>query len=146
MNSIIDPNADVVWLTVGTTIEHGKPIDRAPKTDEDWAAVRHAALAVMEAGNLLMMPNRPVAPPGAGSLTPGVELTPEEIRALIDKNPAAWNVFAQALQNSVKPALAAVDAKDSQALFDAGANIDMSCENCHQVFWYPKAGAPAPTH
>jgi hypothetical protein len=57
-------------------------IDRAPKTDEDWAEVRRHALVVSEAPNLLMMHNRPVAPPGAPSLAPGIELTPEEIRSL----------------------------------------------------------------
>ena len=60
-------------------------------TDEDWAEVRRHALIVSEAANLLLMPDRPVAPPGAASLAPGVELTPEEIRALIDKNPDGWN-------------------------------------------------------
>ena len=61
--------------------------DHAPATDEDWAEVRRHALIVSEAANLLLMPDRPVAPPGAPSLAPGIELTPEEIRALIDKNP-----------------------------------------------------------
>ena len=140
MNSIIDPNVDVVWLSVGTTIERGKPIDRAPKTDEEWAGVRHAALIVAEAANLLMMPGRPVAAPGAGSLTPGVELAPNEVKALIDKNPAAWNVLAQALQESMAPALAAIDKKDATALFEAGERIDQACENCHTLYWYPNVG------
>jgi len=145
MNSVIDPNADVVWNAVRTTIERGRPTEHAPKSDEEWAEVRRAALIVTEGANLLMMPNRPVAPPGAGSLTPGVELAPEEVRALIDKSPAAWNLFAQGLQNAMAPALAAIDTKNSQALFEAGDKIDTACENCHQVFWYPNAGPSAPT-
>jgi hypothetical protein len=143
MNSVIDPSVDVVWNAVGSVIDHGRVTDRAPKTDEDWAEVRRHALVVSEAPNLLMMHDRPVAPPGAPSLAPGIELTPEEIRALIDKNPAGWYLFAQQLQDALKPALAAIDAKDSQALFDAGDKIDTTCENCHQVFWYPKAVASA---
>jgi len=140
MNSVIDPSIDAVWNSVGSVIDHGKVIDRAPTTDEGWAEVRRHALIVSEAPNLLMMHNRPVAPPGAPSLAPGVELTPEEIRSLIDKNPDGWNVFAQQLQDAMAPALAAIDKKDSQALFDAGGKIDTTCENCHSVFWYPKAG------
>jgi hypothetical protein len=143
MNSVIDPSADVVWLSVGTDIEHGRQTDRVPATDEKWAEVRRHALIVSEGANLLMMPGRPVAPPGAPSLAPGVELAPEEVRSLIDKNPPAWNLFAQQLQEAMKPALAAIDAKDSEALFAAGEKIDTTCENCHQVFWYPNAGAPA---
>ena len=144
MNSVIDPSADVVWNAVKTVIDHGRPTDHAPATDQDWAEVRRHALIVSEGANLLMMPTRPVAPPGAPSLAPGIELAPDEVRSLIDKNPAAWNLFAQALQDALTPALAAIDAKDSQALFAAGEQIDTTCENCHQVFWYPNAVAPAP--
>jgi hypothetical protein len=144
MNSVIDPSADVVWNAVRTVIDHGRPTDHAPATDQDWAEVRRNALIVSEGANLLMMPTRPVAPPGAPSLAPGIELTPEEVRSLIDKNRAGWNLFAQALQDAMTPALAAIDAKDSQALFAAGDKIDTTCENCHQVFWYPNAGASPP--
>jgi len=140
MNSVIDPSADVVWNSVKTVIDHGRPTDHAPANDQEWAEVRRHALIVSEGANLLMMPTRPVAPPGAPSLAPGVELKPEEVRALIDKNRAGWNLFANALQDSLTPALAAIDAKDSQALFAAGDKIDTTCENCHQVFWYPNAG------
>lgn len=141
MNSVIDPNVDVVWNAVKTVIDHGKQNEHAPANDEEWAAVRHSALTVAEGANLLMMPGRAVAPAGAGSLAPGIELTPEQVRALIDKEPAVWNSFAQALQNSLLPALAAIDKKDAQALFEAGDEIDEVCEGCHQTFWYPQTGA-----
>jgi hypothetical protein len=140
MNSVIDPSVDVVWNSVKTVIDNGTT-DHAPTAEDDWAEVRRHALIVSEAANLLMMHNRPVAAPGAPSLAPGIELTPEEIRALIDKNPDGWNFYVQQLQDSLKPALAAIDAKNSQALFDAGEKIDETCENCHQVFWYPNAVA-----
>src|SRR4051812_6583679 len=140
MNSVIDPNVDVVWNAVKTDIDHGKQIEHAPANDEEWAAVRHSAMTVSEGANLLMMPGRAVAPPGAGSLSPGIELAPDQVRALIDKSPSGWNQFARALQDSLQPALAAIDKKDPQALFEAGDKIDEVCESCHQVFWYP---APA---
>ncbi len=142
MNSVIDPSIDVVWNSVATVIDNGMT-ERAPSSDEDWAEVRRHALIVSEAANLLLMPNRPVAPPGAPALAPGVELEPEEIRALIDKNRNGWNLFVLQLQDSLKPALAAIDAKNSQALFDAGEQIDTVCESCHQVFWFPNAVASA---
>jgi hypothetical protein len=144
MNSVIDPNVDVVWNAVKTVIDHGKPIEHAPANDEEWAAVRHSAMTVSEGANLLMMPGRAVAPPGAGSLSPGIELAPDQVRALIDKSPSGWNQFARALQDSLQPALAAIDKKDPQALFEAGDKIDEVCESCHQVFWYPEQGASAP--
>jgi len=141
MNSVIDPSVDVVWNAVKTVIERGRPTEHAPTTDEEWAEVRRNALVVAEAPNLLMMHTRPIAPPGAGSNAPGVELPPEEIRALIDKNPEAWDLFAQQLQDAMKPALAAIDKKDAQALLDAGDEIDTACESCHTTFWFPKATA-----
>ena len=144
MNSVIDPNVDVVWNSVKTVIDHGKPIEQAPKNDEEWAAVRHSAMTVAEGANLLMMPGRAVAPQGAGSLSPGIELAPDQVRALIDKSPSGWNQFARALQDSLQPALAAIDKKDAQALFESGDKIDEVCESCHQVFWYPEQGASAP--
>src|SRR3954468_16823827 len=67
MNSVIDPNVDVVWNAVKTDIDHGKPIEHAPANDEEWAAVRHGAITVSEGANLLMMPGRAVAPQGAKS-------------------------------------------------------------------------------
>ena len=144
MNSVIDPNVDVVWNAVRTEIDHGKPIEHAPANDEAWAATRHSALTVAEGANLLMVPGRAVAPPGAGSLSPGIELAPDEVRALIDKNPSGWNQFARALQDSLQPAIDAIDKKDTQALFEAGDKIDEVCESCHQVFWYPAKSAAAP--
>lgn len=143
MNSVIDPSIDVVWNSVATIIDDGRMTDRAPATDEDWAELRRHALIVSEAANLLLMPDRPVAPTGAPSLAPGVELAPEEIRKLIRENPEGWNLYVQALQDSLKPALTAIDAKNAQALFDAGEQIDTTCENCHQVFWFPNAVASA---
>jgi len=143
MNSVIDPNVDVVWNAVKTVIDHGKPIEHAPANDEEWAAVRHGAMTVSEGANLLMMPGRAVAPPGAGSLAPGIELAPDQVRALIDKSPSGWNQFARALQDSLQPAIAAIDKKDAQALFEAGDKIDEVCESCHQVFWYPAPGTSA---
>ena len=144
MNSVIDPSIDIVWDSVKTVIDDGRMTDHAPTTDEDWTEVRRHALIVSEAANLLLMPSRPVAPPGAAARAPGVELEPDEVRALIDENRDGWNFFVQQLQDSVEPALAAIDARDPQALLDAGEQIDTACENCHQVFWFPNAVASAP--
>ena len=70
----IDPNADVVWLAV-TTVQSAKgTVETKPRNDEEWTKVRHGAIALTEAANLLMVPGRHVARPGEKSETPGVEL------------------------------------------------------------------------
>lgn len=143
MTGVIDPSIDLVWNSVKTVIDDGRMTEHAPASDEDWAELRRHAVIVSEAANLLLMPGRPVAPPSAPASAPGVGLPPEEIRALIDGNQDAWNSYAQALQDSLTSALAAIDAKDPQALLVAGEDIDMRCENCHQVFWFPNAVASA---
>src|SRR5258706_6799363 len=143
MQSIIDPSADALWNAVGTIVdtEHGIQ-DLAPKTDEDWLDMRHAAVRIIEGGNLLMMPNRDSAPPGARSETPGVELEPAEIAALIRKNRRSFDGFAKELQSLGLEALKATERKDAAALLEIGARMENVCESCHQTFWYPPQTAP----
>jgi len=83
-----------------------------------------------------------VAPPGAGSLAPGIELAPDSSRADRQESQRLEPVRASP-QDSLQPAIAAIDKKDTQALFEAGDKIDEICESCHQVFWYPAPGASA---
>ena len=79
MLSIVDPSADVVWLSVTTIVDEKGLVETVPKTDEEWKKVRHGAIALAEAANLLKMPGRRVAQPGEKSETPGVELEPARV-------------------------------------------------------------------
>ena len=142
MQSVVDPNADVVWLSV-TTVQSAKgTVDSAPKTDEEWAKVRHGAIALTEASNLLIVPGRHVAKPGEKSETPGVELEPSEMEALILKDIPAFRMRAKALHDAGLAAVQAVDAKDAQKVFEVGEQIEQACENCHKHYWYPNEKIP----
>ena len=142
MQSVVDTNADVVWLSV-TTVHSEKGIEETkPRNDEEWAKVRHGAIALAEAANLLMMPGRHVARPGEKSETPGVELEPEEMETLINKDRAAWNSHALALHDAATEVLAAVDARDAEKVFEVGEHIERACENCHTQYWYPNEKIP----
>src|SRR5262245_50916298 len=145
MQSVVDPNADVVWLSV-TTVQSSKgTVETAPKTDEEWTKVRHGAIALTEAANLLIVPGRHVARPGEKSETPGVELEPSEMEALINKDIPAFRMRAKALHEAGLAALQAVDAKDAQKVFEVGEQIEQACENCHKQYWYPNEKiAPVP--
>jgi signal transduction histidine kinase len=92
----------------------------------------------MEASDLILIPGRHVAAPGEKEQDPNVNLAPEKIEALINSDRASWVKMAHDLHDSVLPALKAIDAKDAQALSDAGAGIDKACEDCHLKYWYPK--------
>jgi hypothetical protein len=92
---------------------------------------------IAEATNLLLMQGRRVAAPGSRSEWPGVDLEPEEIEALLSANPGAWSAFVSGLRESALVVLDAVDRRDVDALLVAGDGLDLACENCHVVFWYP---------
>jgi len=135
---MVDPSADVVWNAVATVTTESGMEDRAPRTDEEWLKVRHHALIVAEATNLLMVPGRHVAAPGERSDNPKVELHPEEIEKLIVDDPATWRSLASGLHDATLVALHAIDERKAAAVFDAGENIDKACEACHLHYWYPQ--------
>ena len=142
MQSVVDPNADVVWLAVTTVQSNKGTIETRPKTDEEWTKVRHGAVALMEASNLLMVPGRHVARPGEKSETPGVELEPSEMEALINKDLGAWRKRAHGLHEAGVAAIQAIDAKDANKLFEVGEQIERACEGCHSQYWYPNEKIP----
>lgn len=109
MESFIEPSADVIWLSVGTIVTAAGEEHIRPKTEEEWTNVRNAAVAVSEAGNLLMM----------------------EPRAL---DADEWMRLSQAMVDTGAEAIKAADAKDPDAMFEAGAQIYAVCSNCHAKY------------
>jgi cytochrome c556 len=142
MLSIVDPSADAVWLSVTTVQSSAGTVDTAPKNDEEWQKVRQGAVALTEAANLLMMPGRHVARPGEKSEAPGVELEPSEMEELITKDPASWQMRARNLHDAGVAVLSAIDARDSQKVFEIGEQIEVACESCHRQYWYPNEKIP----
>jgi hypothetical protein len=144
MESVIDTSADVIWGAVGTVVDKEGVHEAFPKTPEEWLEVRHAAIRIIEGGNLLMMPGREAAPAGAISEAPGVELEPAQITPLINQNRKSFDAFAAALQALGVEALRASAARDTALLLDIGARMENVCESCHQTFWYPAAKPSTP--
>jgi hypothetical protein len=143
MDSIIDPSADDIWNAVGTIVDKDLGVvETFPRTDEEWLDVRRAAVRIIEGGNLLMMPGREAAPAVTRSETPGVELEPAEMTALINRNRSGFNSFASALQAIGVEAMQASEAKDTDMLLEVGARMENVCESCHQTFWYPHESLP----
>lgn len=142
MVAIVDPSADVVWQSVYTEVSASGIEQITPQNDEGWANVRHGAIRLLEASNLLMMPGRHVARPGEKSEAPGVELEPEQMEVVIKKDRQAWNKHAKALHDVSLEMLQAIDASDTKAIFDLGEGLDTACENCHSQYWYPNQPLP----
>lgn len=137
MDSMVDPGADYIWESVQTIVSEKGVENKAPKTDEEWKEVRRRAIMLLEATNLLQIPGRHVAKPGEKADDPKVELAPEQIEELINKDRASFNKFAGGLHEATMMSLSAIDEKNPDKLLDVGNAIDEACEKCHLQYWYP---------
>lgn len=142
MLNIVDTSADVVWLSVTTVQDEHGITETRPQNYDDWTRVRSGAITLAEAANLLMIPGRRVARPGEKSDTPGVELEPEEMEVLINKDLNAWNERAKALHVAATSAVRAAEMQDADKIFEIGEQIEHACENCHTQYWYPNEQLP----
>lgn len=111
MTWVLDPAADVIWGSAGWVLTAEGTQDLTPTTEEGWDRVRHSAAVLAESGNLLLMPH----------------LVPEA-------DGEAWVEFSRGMTRVAQEALAAVDAKDSDALFETGGHLYNVCLACHQVY------------
>jgi len=146
MLSVVDPAADAIWESVATIVTHEGTEERRPRTDEDWEALRHEAVRLVEASNLMLMGGRDVARPGFRSEHPGIELEPEEVQELIEEDFETWTRLVNDYHSVAVSMFEAVQNRDADRLFDEGGPLDVTCERCHQRYWYPGAtGAPMPS-
>jgi len=106
MQATIEPSAEVVFEAVGTIISAGGVEEIAPKSDEEWATVRNNALTLAESGNLLMIGDRA-------------------------RDKRDWMKMSQALVDVGVTALKAAEARNPEALFQAGGEIYEVCQQCH---------------
>ncbi len=107
MVSVVDHNAHIIW--------NASDPKKAPKNDQDWHALEHAATTIAVAGNMILIPGPPkddhvwVADP-------------------------AWKQLAQEETNAGLKAILAVDHHDLKALEAAGDDLVVTCEACHKKF------------
>ena len=109
MEWVIDPAADAVWDSVKTIITEQGTKEIAPQTDEQWEAVRHGAATLHESAHLLTLEGRA-------------------------RDRGEWTRAARGLMEAADEALKAVEAKNPQAVFDAGGRIYNACSNCHRRY------------
>jgi len=137
MESIVMPSAQLLWDAVGVDVTAQGEIEKKPETEQQWAALRAAAVSLAEATNSLVIPGRHAAPPGTVSANPDSELSPAAIEALLAKDRPAWVAHAAVLHATAMQAIGAVDARDLDKISEVGGAIDEACESCHLQFWYP---------
>ena len=106
MDGIVIPSSQVVFDAV--VYSNGELI-QAPKTDDDWFALRIHALAVAEAGNLLLMPPRA-------------------------KDAGDWTKFSQALTDAAVEVAKASEAKNIERVLQTGGTMYTTCTGCHEKY------------
>lgn len=109
MQWVLDPAADLIWDSAGSIITAEGTEELAPTTEEGWLAVQHSAVVVAETANLLIMPGR----------------------ARDDQD---WQEISLAMVDVGMRARAAAEAKDSDALFEAGGELYRVCVSCHSRY------------
>lgn len=100
MLSIIAPATDVLWGADD------------PKSDEDWKVLENAAVAVINAGELIKQ----------GGTGPQDNTWAGQ---------AEWQGFSLLMTDAAEQAFDAIRNKDLDALFEAGDNLYPPCESCH---------------
>jgi hypothetical protein len=80
-----------------------------PKDDKSWDEVRGKAVALAEAGNLLMLGSRA-------------------------KDRAAWMKFSRAQVDAAEAAAKAAAAKNAEALSAASDELYETCAGCHKIY------------
>lgn len=109
MAAVIDPNADIVWASVGTVDTPGFTEHIFPSNNADWDAVKNAAWVLNESANSLMIGNRP-------------------------KDTTDWMKFSQEMSETSLRAVRAAEARDADGVFTAGGDIYQACTNCHAKY------------
>lgn len=109
MVHVVEPAAEVYWDSVGIIMDAEGTHEIAPADANEWLAVENAAATLTEAGNLLMTPGRL-------------------------RDDPQWIEMAQTLSTAGRAALAAADSRDTDAVFEAGGEVYISCANCHAAF------------
>lgn len=105
MQAIVIPASDAIFSTAAET----------PTDDAGWTMVHHQALALAEAGNLLMVNGRRV-----------------------DQD--NWLKFSQQLIATATSAAQAAHDKNADEIMEAGNAVYEVCDGCHQQYMPARAG------
>jgi hypothetical protein len=106
MDAIIIPSSQAVFDSV---VYINGELTQSPKTDDEWFRLRMHAIAVAEAGNLLLMPPRA-------------------------KGDDDWAPLSKALTAAAMRVEQAADAKNVNLMLQTGSELYVACTNCHEKY------------
>jgi hypothetical protein len=138
METMIGPVAETLWSVATTVSTPDGFVEKRPETDEEWEEVEREAASLVEAAELLLVKDRPVAKPGTRSATPGIELEPEQIASLLDRDFETWSRLVHELEDTAQLYIETAEARATEQLLEDGDKLNTACENCHEIYWYPE--------
>jgi hypothetical protein len=106
MDAIVIPSSQAIFDAV--VYDNGVLV-QAPKADDDWFGLQMHALAVAEAGNLLLMPPRA-------------------------KDAGDWQTMSHAMTDAAVKVARAAEAKDVDGLLATGGEMYAACTGCHRKY------------
>jgi hypothetical protein len=106
MDAIVIPSSQALFDAV---VYVNGELTQSPKTDDDWFRLRMQALAVAEAGNLLLMPPRV-------------------------KDSGDWVTFSHAMTEAAVRVEQAADAKNVDLMLQTGGELYAACTACHEKY------------
>ena len=102
MDAMVMEQADILWKVTG-------PED-APKDDDGWNKIDHAAIAMIETMKFLKVSH-------------------------LAKNQDDWPKKADELVNACDQARQSIKERNADKLFEAGGAIEEACSSCHKVYY-----------
>lgn len=109
MEATVHPASEALFKSVGTVITERGAEDFAPRTEEEWTHVWENAMTLAESGNLLMIGDRA-------------------------RDNGEWMKLSREMIEAGLVAAKAAEARNAQALFDAGGQVYETCERCHEKY------------
>ena len=106
MDAIVIPSSQAIFDAV--VYENGELV-QTPKVDDDWFRLQMHALAVAEAGNLLMMPGRA-------------------------KDEGDWITFSRAMTETAVTVAKAAESEDVDRVLQTGSELYRTCVRCHEKY------------
>jgi len=106
MDAIVIPSSQALFDSV---VYVNGELTQSPQTDDEWFQLRMRALAVAEAGNLLLMPSRL-------------------------RDSGDWVKMAQALTDAAVRVEQAADAKNVELMLTTGSELYDACTSCHEKY------------
>ena len=106
MDAIVIPSSQAIFDAI--VYDNGVLV-QAPKVDDDWFRLQMHALAVAEAGNLLLMPGRA-------------------------RDGGDWQATANAMTEAAVKVGKAAEAKDVDGLLATGGEMYAACVECHRKY------------